>query len=89
MNAMTDTTGSRRGVSVPILLTAIGVTAVLSGAAAWLLFRPSPLAPVTADAHENEPPPGQVELTPEAERNAALGLVKVEARRLPTTIDVT
>ncbi|MGE3403426.1 MAG: efflux RND transporter periplasmic adaptor subunit [Vicinamibacterales bacterium] len=88
MNA-TETTRPRYGVSVPVLLTAIAVTAVLSGAAAWLLFRPSPAAPATTEAHENEPPAGQVELTPEAQGNAALGLVAVEARRLPTTIDVT
>ncbi|MGE0393563.1 MAG: efflux RND transporter periplasmic adaptor subunit [Vicinamibacterales bacterium] len=74
---------------MPVLLTAIGVTAVLSGTAARLLFRPSPAVPAPTGAHESEPAAGQVELTPEAQRNAALGLVAVEARRLPTTIDVT
>ena len=89
MNATTEATRPRHGVSVRVLLAAIGATAALSGAGAWLMLRPSADIPAAADEHENEPPAGVVELTPEAQRNAALGLVTLEARRLPTTIDVT
>lgn len=84
-----ETPSGRTGVSVLVLLVAVGVTAALSGTGAWLLLRPSADVPAETDEHGNDPPAGVVELTPEAQRNAALGLVTLELRRLPTTLDVT
>ena len=71
------------------LLVAVAVTAVLTGTAAWLMLRPATAGPEVAEEHADELPAGVVELTPDAQKNAALGLRAVEVRPLPTTIDVT
>jgi membrane fusion protein, heavy metal efflux system len=89
MNAITDTNPKEPGISLRALLVAVGVTAVLTGTAAWLLLRPAAAVLSVAEEHADELPAGVVELTPEAQRNAALGLRPVEVRPLPTTIDVT
>ncbi|HMS71637.1 MAG TPA: efflux RND transporter periplasmic adaptor subunit [Baekduia sp.] len=89
MNAMTQTNPTEPGISLRALLVAVGVTAVLTGTAAWMLLRPTTVEPNVADEHANELPAGVVELTPDAQKNAALGLSAVEVRSLPTTIDVT
>ena len=89
MTAMTDTTRTERGISLQVLFAAIGVTAVLTGTLAWLYLKPPTETAAASAEHENESPAGVVELTPEAQRNATLGLIKAEERRLPTTIDLT
>ena len=89
MNAITDTTPNGSGISLRALLLAVAVTAVLTGTAAWLLLRNSTAGPEVAAEHAEELPAGVVELTPVAQKNAALGLAAVEVRPLPTTIDVT
>ena len=89
MNAITDTNPNEPGISMRALLVAVAATAVLTGTAAWLMLRPATAVPEVAEEHADELPAGVVELTPDAQENAALGLAPVEARRLPTTIDVT
>lgn len=89
MNAITDTNPKEPGVSLRALLVAVGVTAALTGTGAWLLLRPATVGPNVAEEHADELPAGIVELTPDAQENAALGLMPVEVRPLPTTIDVT
>ncbi|MGE3510847.1 MAG: efflux RND transporter periplasmic adaptor subunit, partial [Vicinamibacterales bacterium] len=89
MNAITETNPNEPGISMRALLLAIAVTAVLTGTAAWLLLRPSTAGPEVAAEHAEELPAGVVELTPDAQENAALGLAAVEVRPLPTMIDVT
>ena len=89
MTAITDTTRTERGISLQVLFAAIGVTAVLTGALAWRYLTPPTEPAATGAEHENEPPAGVVELTPVAQQNANLGLVKAEERLLPTTIDLT
>ncbi len=90
MNAGTETNHKEPGISMRALLLAVAVTAALTGTAAWLLLRPSTASPETAAAeHAEEVPAGVVGLTPDAQKNAALGLAAVAVRPLPTTIDVT
>ena len=86
MTAMTDTTRTERGISLQVLFAAIGMTAVLTGTVAWLLLTPPTEPAATGAEHENAPPAGVVELTPEAQRNATLGLIKAEERRTQTHI---
>src|SRR5262245_34885786 len=88
MNAMVDTTNPGRGVSVRVLLAAVAAAVVLTATVAWLFLR-QPAESADGEDHENDLPAGVVELTPEVQKNAALGLVQVVSRRLPTTIDVT
>ena len=89
MNAITDTNPNEAGISMRALLVAVAVTAVLTGTAAWLMLRAAAAGPEIAEEHADELPAGVVELTPDAQKNAALGLAPVEVRPLPTTIDVT
>ncbi|MCC7240873.1 MAG: efflux RND transporter periplasmic adaptor subunit [Acidobacteria bacterium] len=89
MNAITDTNPREPGISLRMLLVAVTVTAVVTGTAAWLLLGPEAAGPNVAEEHAGELPPGVVELTPDAQKNAALGLMPVAVRPLPTTIDVT
>jgi cobalt-zinc-cadmium efflux system membrane fusion protein len=89
MNAISDANPNEPGISTRALLVAVAVTAVLTGTGAWLLLRPATTGPEVTEEHTDELPAGVVELTPDAQRNAALGLAPVAVRRLPTTIDVT
>lgn len=89
MNAITDTNPKEPGITLRVLLVAVGVTAVLTGTVAWLLLRPSTAGPAATEAHADDLAPGVVELTPDAQKNAVLGLRAVDVRPLPTTIDVT
>lgn len=91
MNAITDTNPKEPGISLRALLVAIGVTVVLTGTAAWVLLRPATAEPGAAEEeeHAGELPAGVVELTPDAQKNAALGLRAVDVRPLPTMIDAT
>lgn len=89
MNPMTQTNPTEPGISLRALLVAVGVTALLTGTVAWMLMRPATVEPNVAEEHADELPAGIVELTPDAQKNAALGLRAVEVRPLPTTIDVT
>ena len=41
MNAMTHTNPAEPGISLRALLVAVGVTAIVTGTAAWLLLRPA------------------------------------------------
>lgn len=88
MNA-TPAVSEPRGVSPLQLIAAIGATAVLTAGAAWFFLRPAP--PTTAESaeHEDELPPGTVELTAEGLKNAQLAVVSATAQRLPAFIDVT
>jgi len=89
MDAMTHTNPKEPGISLRVLLIAVGVTALLTGIVAWMLMRPASVGPNVVEEHADELPAGIVELTPDAQKNAALGLAPVEVRPLPTTIDVT
>ena len=89
MNAMTDHTAPPAGVTVRALLLAIGVTALLTGAGVWLWLRPASDAAPATEAHADDLPPGVVELSPEAIKNAGLATTAVTSRPLPTTIDMT
>jgi cobalt-zinc-cadmium efflux system membrane fusion protein len=76
-------------ISVRTLALAIALTAVLTGAGAWLWLRPVSDPTTAADIHADELPSGVVELPVDAMKNAGLAIAEVTARRLPTTIDVT
>ncbi|MGE3177342.1 MAG: efflux RND transporter periplasmic adaptor subunit [Vicinamibacterales bacterium] len=89
MSATTDRTAPPAGVTVRTLLLAIGVTALLTGAGAWLWWRPASDAAPAAEVHADELPPGMVQLTPDAMQNAGLVTTEVTSRPLPTTIDLT
>lgn len=89
MSVMTDTNHGSPGISIRLLLLAVAVTAALTSTAAWLLLRPSTPPVEATENHAGDLPEGVVELSPEAQKNAALALTTVSARRLPTTIDVT
>jgi cobalt-zinc-cadmium efflux system membrane fusion protein len=89
MNTITETNPKGSGITLRALLVAVGVTALLTGTAAWLVLRPATAEPAATEAHPDELPAGVVELTPDAQKNAALGLTPVEVRPLPTTIDAT
>jgi len=89
MSATTDHTAPPAGVTVRTLLLAIGVTALLTGAGAWLWWRPASDAAPAAEVHADELPPGMVQLTPDAMQNAGLATTEVTLRPLPTTIDLT
>ena len=89
MNSTTDQGPPFSGVSVRTLLLAIGVTALLTGVGAWSWLRPASNTPPDTEAHADSLPPGVVELSPEAIKNAGLTAVDVASRQLPTTIDVT
>jgi len=89
MNSLTEPTAPPSGVSIRTLLVAIGVTALLTGVGAWIWLRPASDAPSETEAHADSLPPGVVELSPEAIKNAGLTAVDVASRQLPTTIDVT
>ena len=89
MNSMTDQGPPPSGVSVRTLLLAIGVTALLTGVGAWIWLRPASDTPPDTEAHADSLPPGVVELSPEAIKNAGLTIVDVASRQLPTNIDAT
>jgi len=89
MTAWNDNSPTAARVSVGTLVAAIGLTALLTGGAAWLWLRPASDGPMVTAEHAGELPPGVVELPADAMRNAGLVVAEVTARRLPTTIDVT
>lgn len=89
MNSVTNTTHERRGISPGVLLVAVGLTAGLTGATAWLFLGSPTKVTDAAEEHDGDLPPGTVALTAEAQKNAALELVEVQTRPLPTTIEVT
>lgn len=89
MTSMSEHPSTPAGISVRTLAVAIALTAVLTGAGAWLWLRPGSDATTAADTHADELPSGVVELPVDAMKNAGLAIAEVTARRLPTTIDVT
>ena len=89
MTSMSEHPSTPAGISVRTLALAIALTAVLTGAGAWLWLRPVSDPTTAADTHADELPSGVVELPVDAMKNAGLAIAEVTARRLPTTIDVT
>ncbi|MGE3841396.1 MAG: efflux RND transporter periplasmic adaptor subunit [Vicinamibacterales bacterium] len=89
MSPMTDPSAPPAGVSVRTLLLAIGVTALLTSAGAWLWLQPAADTPPETEAHADDLPPGVVELSPESMKNAGLAIVETTLRPLPTSLDVT
>lgn len=89
MTATIDRTSTPTRVSLATLLLAIGLTALLSSAGAWLVLRPAAAPPPAASDHDEDLPAGIVELSPEAAKNAGLAVTPAARRRLPTSIDVT
>lgn len=85
-----ETTGNQSGTGVPgrTVLVAVVLTAVLSGGLMWALMRPAPQDVIEED-HAANLPPGEVELTDEAQKNAALTFADVALSRVPTTIAMT
>ncbi len=89
MTADSHTTPTGPGISGRMLILAVAVTAALTGGATWaLLHQPSAPAEAVED-HANELPPGEVALTPEAQKNAALTIVDVASQGIPNIIDMT
>ena len=87
MTAETNT--NHTGISGRALLLAVAMTAAMTGAITWGLVR-SPAEPTEeTDDHANELPPGEVELTPEAQKNAALAIVDVTSQAIPNLVDMT
>jgi cobalt-zinc-cadmium efflux system membrane fusion protein len=89
MTPMNEHTPPSASISVRTLVLAMAVTAVLTGAGAWLWLRPASDASAPAEEHADELPAGVVELPADAMKNAQLVIVEVASRHLPTTIDVT
>ncbi len=89
MTADTYTNPTGPGVSGRMLVLAVAITAALTGGVAWALLRQPAAATEEADEHANELPPGEVELTAEAQKNAALTIIDVASQRIPTMIDMT
>lgn len=89
MTSLTEHPSTPAGISVRTLALAMALTAVLTGAGAWLWLRPVSDPTTAADTHADELPPGVVELPVDAMKNAGLAIAEVTARQLPTTIDVT
>jgi cobalt-zinc-cadmium efflux system membrane fusion protein len=89
MTPMNEQTPPSAGISVRTLVLAMAVTAVLTGAGAWLWLRPASDASAPAEEHADDLPAGVVELPADAMKNAQLVIVEVASRHLPTTIDVT
>lgn len=91
MNTTPSTNHDGGGISVRVLLMAVGVTAALAGGTAWVLLPLVHPADAVADATEAHPelPPGEVELSEAAQKNAGMVIAAVQTQRLPTTVDVT
>jgi len=73
----------------PIVMLAVLVAGILIGWAVSSLGDTEPRAAEPAAERANEPPPGIVELTEAAQRNAGVRAAAVESRTLPATLDVT
>lgn len=79
----------RHGISPLTLMAAVAATALVAAGTVWLLMRPTTaVATPTAD-DPSTAVVGTVTMTPEAQRNAGLQIVSADARRIPSTIDVT
>ncbi len=78
-----------RGISVRLLLLVVGLTAMVSGAAGWMLRREPNVAALVAHDPASELPDGVVELSETAQRNTGLQIVHAVTDRLPATIEVT
>jgi cobalt-zinc-cadmium efflux system membrane fusion protein len=89
MTADTDTTPTSPGISGRVLILAVAVTAALTGGATWALLHQPAAATEEADEHANELPPGEVALTPEAQKNAGLTIIDVASQGIPNIIDMT
>jgi len=88
MNEERLTTDSTKGVSARMVLLAVVLAAVLSGGFVWAVMRPTPAEATQAD-HADDLPPGEVELTDEALKNAALTFADVALSQVPTTVVMT
>lgn len=88
MSVTTESSRPISGISPIVLLAAVLATALVTATIAWFALRPAQESAAVED-HADELPPGVVELTPEAQKNAALDVATVATRRLPLTIDVT
>jgi cobalt-zinc-cadmium efflux system membrane fusion protein len=85
----TDSYSKPAGISPTTLFLAVAITAALTGGVTWALMHGSPAPVDEADAHANELPPGEVELTAEAQTNASLTIIDVAAQTIPTMVDMT
>jgi cobalt-zinc-cadmium efflux system membrane fusion protein len=68
---------------------AIGITAMVTGAGAWVWLRPASDTPSESESHAADLPAGVVELSPEAVTNAGVAIVEATSRQLPLSIDLT
>ena len=84
-----SSSSDRRRFSALALIVALLAGAAVGAAAIWA-FRNDP-APATeeAAAHKAELPPGVVEITEAAQKNASLQVVRADSQVLPAVIDVT
>ena len=82
----TATPGKRFTAAVLILGVVAGGVA---GATAIWLLKNDPAPPVEETVHEAELPPGVVEITEAAQKNASLQVARAETQVLPAVIDVT
>lgn len=87
MNADTHTIPT--GISGRTLFVAVALTAALTGGVTWAVFSRSAAPTEEAEDHADELPPGEVELTPEAQKNAALTIIDVASQAIPNTIEMT
>lgn len=88
MNTTTSTNPAGAGMSVRMVLLAVGVTAALAAGTTWAVLQQPGAAVETSEAAPALPP-GVVELSQAAQKNAGMVLTRVDTQRLPTTIDVT
>ena len=87
MKADTDINNS--GISARTLVLAVAITAALTGGVTWAVVNRPAAATEAAEDHGEELPPGEVELTPEAQANAKLEIIDVTSRPIPTMVEMT
>lgn len=88
-------TGAAR-VSLTALLLAVATTGVTVGLAVWLSVRQTATTPAASSAdataaagHDDDLPPGIVELSTAAQQNAGLATMRAATRLLPAAISLT
>ena len=79
-----------RGSAIPGLAVAALVGALLSGGLVWMLAgRSEAPAPAAEEGHEEDLPPGIVEIPEAAQQNAGVTLVDVRPTTLPVRLELT
>ena len=82
------TSASGRRFTATTLMLAVLAGGIVGAAAIWL-FKNDPAPRVEEPAHKPDLPPGIVEITEAAQKNASMQVVRADTQVLPAVIDVT